>query len=45
MKNLFAGERPVMVTARFSSANGKARVDVERVEISGVPIQGSASIS
>ncbi len=42
MKNLFAGERPVMVTARVSSGNGKARVDVERVEISGVPIQGSA---
>jgi hypothetical protein len=42
MKNLFAGERPVVVTARFSSANGKARVDVERVEISGVPIQGAA---
>lgn len=42
IKNLFAGERPVMVTARFSSANGHARVDVERVEISGVPIQGAA---
>jgi hypothetical protein len=42
MKNLFAGDRPVVVTARFSSANGRARVDVERVEISGVPIQGAA---
>jgi hypothetical protein len=42
VKNLFAGERPVVVTARFSSANGRARVDVERVEISGVPIEGRA---
>ena len=40
MKTLFAGERPVVVTARFSSANGKARADVERVEISGVAIEG-----
>ena len=42
IRSLFAGERPVVVTARFSSANGKARVDVERVEISGVAIQGAA---
>jgi hypothetical protein len=42
MKNLFAGERPVTVVARVSSAGGRARVDVERVEISGVPIQGAA---
>ncbi len=42
MKNLFAGEHPVTVTARFESAGGKARVDVERVEISGVPIEGRA---
>jgi hypothetical protein len=40
MKNLFAGERPVVVTARFTSQNGRARVDVERVEISGIPIEG-----
>jgi hypothetical protein len=42
MKNLFAGEHPVTVTARFESANGRARVDVERVEISGVAIEGRA---
>lgn len=42
IRNLFAGERPVMVTAHFDSANGRARVDVEKVEISGVPIQGAA---
>lgn len=40
MKNLFAGERPVMVTARFTSEHGRARVDVERVEISGIAIEG-----
>lgn len=39
-KNLFAGERPVVVTARFESGNGKARVDVERVEVSGVAVEG-----
>jgi hypothetical protein len=42
MRNLFSGERPVMVKARFQSRNRSARVDVERVEVSGVPIQGSA---
>jgi hypothetical protein len=42
MKSLFAGERPVTITARFTSANGRAKVDVEKVEISGVPIQGAA---
>jgi hypothetical protein len=42
MKNVFAGVRPVMVTARIQSSNGRARVDVERVEVSGVPIEGGA---
>jgi hypothetical protein len=42
MKNLFSGERPVRVTARFESRNGEARVTVERVEISGVAIEGAA---
>jgi hypothetical protein len=41
MKNLFAGERPVTVVARFQSRNGQARVDVERVEISGIAIEGA----
>ena len=40
MKNLFAGERPVVVTARFASRDGRARVDVERVEVSGIAIEG-----
>ena len=42
LKNLFAGERPVTVTAHFESRNRRARVDVERVEVSGVPIEGQA---
>jgi len=42
MQNLFAGVRPVVVTARIQSAHGRARVDVDRVEVSGVPIEGSA---
>ena len=41
MKNLFAGERQVTVTVRFESRNRRARVDVDRVEVSGVPIEGS----
>lgn len=42
MKNLFAGERQVTVSVRFASRNRRARVDVDRVEVSGVPIEGSA---
>jgi hypothetical protein len=41
MKNLFAGERQVSVTAHFESKDRRARVDVDRVEISGVPIEGT----
>jgi hypothetical protein len=41
MKNLFAGERPVTVSGRFESRNGRARVDVDRVEVSGVLIEGT----
>lgn len=41
MKNLFAGERQVIVTGRFESRNRRARVDVDRVEVSGVPIEGA----
>jgi hypothetical protein len=42
VRNLFSGERPVTVKARVQSYSRRARVDVERVEVSGVPIQGSA---
>ena len=41
MKNLFAGERQVTVTAHFESKNRRARVSVDRVEVSGVPIEGT----
>jgi hypothetical protein len=41
MRNLFAGERQVTVTGRFESHDRRARVDVERVEVSGVPIEGA----
>ncbi len=40
LSKLLAGERPVLVTARIQSAGGRAQVDVQRVEISGVTIQG-----
>jgi hypothetical protein len=42
LQNLFAGERPVKVTARLQSRDGRARVDVERVEVSGIPLEGRA---
>lgn len=38
---LLAGERPVRVTARIESSAGKAVVHVDRVEISGILIEGS----
>lgn len=38
---LIEGERPLSVSARIQSANGRARVDLERVEISGVAATGS----
>ena len=41
MKNLFAGERQVTVIGRFESRNRRARVDVDRVEVSGVQIEGA----
>ena len=41
MSKLLEGERPISVTARVTSANGQARVDVERVTVSGVEIDGS----
>jgi hypothetical protein len=42
MSKLLDGERPVRVTTRIRSAGGQATVDVERVEISGVVIDGQA---
>jgi hypothetical protein len=40
MSKLLEGERPVSVTARVRSSGGTATVDVERVEISGVAVDG-----
>jgi hypothetical protein len=37
---LLEGEHPVKVTARIRSANGSATVDVDRVEVSGLEIDG-----
>ena len=40
LSKLLDGERPVSVTARIRSSGGRATVDLERVEISGVAIDG-----
>jgi hypothetical protein len=40
MSKFLDGERPVSVTARFSSGAGRATVEVQRVEISGLAIDG-----
>jgi len=40
MSKFLSGEHPVSVTAKIQSAGGSARVDVQRVEISGVEIDG-----
>jgi len=40
MSKLLDGDRPVSVTARIQSAGGRATVDLQRVEISGVAIDG-----
>ncbi len=40
MSKLLDGERPVKVTARVVSSKGRATVEVQRVEVSGVEIDG-----
>ena len=40
MSKLLDGERPVTVTARVRSSAGRATVDIQRVEISGITIDG-----
>jgi len=40
MAKLLSGERPVSVTAKVRSSGGTATVDVQRVEISGMSIDG-----
>jgi hypothetical protein len=40
VSQLLAGERPVAITVRITSAQGKCRVDVLRVAVSGVVAEG-----
>ena len=40
MSKLLDGERPVSVTVRIRSSGGRATVDVQRVQISGLTIDG-----
>ncbi len=40
MRQLLGGARPVRVRVALVSSNGRARVDVERVEVSGIPMEG-----
>ena len=42
MRKLLEGERDVAVTTRVTSSKGSATVDLQRVEVSGVPISGAA---
>lgn len=42
MRTLLDGEHDVVVTAKVDSGGGRATVYLQRVEISGVPIDGSA---
>lgn len=42
IRQLFEGEHEVKVTAHVRSGGGTATVDLQRVEIGGVPISGSA---
>jgi hypothetical protein len=41
MEKFLQGERPVKVMAHLQSRNGQARVDVDKVEVSGIAIEGS----
>ena len=41
ISKLLEGEHPVSVTARLTSSGGQARVDVQRVTVSGIDIEGS----
>jgi hypothetical protein len=42
MDKILEGERPIKVIAHMQSEKGQARVDVDRVEIGGAAIEGSA---
>ena len=40
MRQMLQGEHPVTVTARIDSSNGRATVNVQSVDISGITIEG-----
>lgn len=40
-KRILNGKRPVTVRVRVSSGGGKAKVDVERVSVSGISLEGA----
>jgi hypothetical protein len=40
MRQILQGEHPVTVTARINSGGGRATVDVQRVDIGGIAIEG-----
>jgi hypothetical protein len=42
LRNLLQGEHDVAVTTKVRSSNGTATVDIQRVEIEGIPISGGA---
>ena len=42
LRKMLEGEHEVKVTTRVRSADGTATVDVQRVEVGGLPIQGAA---
>jgi hypothetical protein len=42
LRKLLSGEHEVTVTTRVDSGAGKATVNVEEVEISGIPVSGAA---
>lgn len=42
MRKLLEGEREVAVTTQISSGGGQATVNLQRVEVSGIPIEGAA---
>jgi len=42
LRKLIEGEREVAVTTRITSAGGQATVNLQRVEVGGIPIEGAA---
>jgi hypothetical protein len=42
LRKMLEGEHEVKVTTKVTSGNGSAKVDLQRVEVGGLPIQGAA---